>query len=103
MDTLICNSVRDNIYKTFFDNTTVSLNNRCTLQTYINYKKILISSSFDAINKVKGVLSRTHLTSLYYALVYHHLLYGITMWGNTCQVYLTKLMTKIVRCIADAY
>ena len=75
-------------------------------QTYRNDKKKRISSSFYFINKVKGVLSRKHLTSLYYALVYPHLLYGITMWGNTYQVYLTKLMTtqkKIVRCIAGAY
>ena len=73
---------------------------------HIERIKKRISSSFYAINKVKGVLNRKHLTNLYYALVYPHLLYGITMWGNTYQVYLTKLMTtqkKIVRCIAGAY
>ena len=50
-----------------------------------------VISGFYAINEAKDVLNRKHLTALYYAFVYPHLTYGITLWGNTYNIYLKKL------------
>lgn len=64
-----------------------------------------ITSGFYAINKAKSVLNRKCLTSLYYAFVYPHLSYGISLWGNTYNVYLKKLIVlqkKIVRVIMNS-
>jgi hypothetical protein len=63
-----------------------------------------LSSAFYAITKTKHVLNKTHLITLYNALVYPHLLYGITLWGNTYNVYLNKLnvlQTKLRRVMAN--
>lgn len=64
-----------------------------------------ISSGLYAISKAKCVLNRKHLVTLYYALIYPHLLYGITLWGNTYNVHLNKLyivQKKIIRIIMNA-
>ena len=48
-----------------------------------------IYKSFFAIRKARHVLSRKHLTTLYYSLVYPYLAYGVTLWDqptqHTCQ------------------
>jgi len=64
-----------------------------------------ISSAFYAINSAKHVLNRKYLKTLYYALVYPHIIYGITLWGNTYNVHLNKiiiLQKKIVRVITNS-
>jgi hypothetical protein len=50
---------------------------------HIKTMKKKISSAFYAINKVKYVLPRKHLNTLYYSLVYPYLTYGIILWGAT--------------------
>ena len=47
-----------------------------------------ISKSFFAIRKARHVLSRKHLTTLYYSLVYPYLAYGVTLWGSTYPTHL---------------
>jgi hypothetical protein len=72
---------------------------------HIKTMKKKISSAFYAINKVKYVLPRKHLNTLYYSLVYPYLTYGIILWGATYQVHLSKLIImqkKIIRAIAGA-
>ena len=48
-----------------------------------------ISKSFFAIRKARHVLSRKHLTTLYYSLVYPYLAYGVTLWGSTYPTHLS--------------
>ena len=45
---------------------------------HINVMKTKISKSFFAINKVKHILPRNMLTTLYYSLIYPYLTYGIS-------------------------
>ena len=58
---------------------------------HIQYIKNKISGSFHAINKVKYVIPRKHLTTLYYSLVYPYLTYGIILWGATYHVHMSKI------------
>ena len=72
---------------------------------HINMVKKRISNSFFAINKAKHVMDRHQLKTLYYSLVYHYLLYGITLWGANYHTYLSKLVImqkKIIRIISGA-
>jgi len=72
---------------------------------HINAASKRITSAFYAINSAKHVLNRKHLKTLYYALVYPHIIYGITLWGHTYQVHLSKiiiLQKKIVRVISNS-
>ena len=65
-----------------------------------------ISKSFFAIRKARHVLSRKHLTTLYYSLVYPYLAYGVTLWGSTYPTHLSKIIIrqkKVVRIIAGAH
>ena len=58
---------------------------------HINIIKKKISKSFLAINKVKYILPKKQLSTVYYSLVFPYLTYGILLWGATCHVHLSKL------------
>lgn len=69
---------------------------------HVNYVSLQLAKSIGIINKVKYILPKSILLSLYYTLVYPHLLYGNIVWGNTCSAILHKLVVlqnKIVRII----
>ena len=73
---------------------------------HINMMKKKISKSFFAINKVKNIMPKRHLSILYYSLIYPYLTYGIILWGAACQVHLSKLIImqkKSVRIMTGAH
>ena len=73
---------------------------------HINITKKKISKSFFAINKVKYILPKKQLSTLYYSLVYPYLTYGIILWGATCHVHLSKLsimQKKSIRIITGSH
>ena len=83
----------------------ITIDDKLKWDKHIEETSKRISKSFYAINKAKLVLNRKHLITLYHSLVYPYLLYGITLWGNTYNVYLTKLIIlqkKLVRLITGA-
>ena len=43
--------------------------------------------------KLRNVLPRKALLVLYYSMIHPHLLYSITIWGNTYEKYLKRLRT----------
>ena len=43
------------------------------------------------ISKLKQVIPVSALRTLYYSMIYPHLLYGIVIWGSTFKTYLGKL------------
>ena len=43
--------------------------------------------------KLRNVLPPKVLLVLYYSMIHPHLLYGITIWGNTYEKYLKRLRT----------
>lgn len=63
-----------------------------------------ISKSYFAINKIKYILPRRNLVTLYYTLVYPHLTYGITIWGGAHDIHLKKIIIfqkKLIRLISN--
>ena len=59
---------------------------------HINMMNKKISPSFFAINKVKHIMPKRHLNTLYYSLIYPCLTYGIILWRAACHVHLSKFM-----------
>ena len=58
------------------------------------------------IFKLKTLLPTSALLTLYYAIAYPHLLYGLTVWASTCQTYLKSLRTlqnKAVKIIGGGF
>ena len=61
-----------------------------------------VSRALGIINKVKCILNKSTLLSLYYTLVYPYMTYCNHVWGNACQNYvykLVKLQKKAIRII----
>ena len=58
-----------------------------------------------SLNRVKHQLPKTTMLQLYYTLIYPHLLYNITIWGNANQSDISKTITlqkKSIRIINKA-
>ena len=52
-----------------------------------------ISRSLGVMRKLRNVLPPKALLVLDYFMIHPHLLYGITIWGNTYEKYLKRLRT----------
>ena len=83
----------------------IHIDSKLDWHDHINSVKNKISSSSYAISKVKHLLNKKHLITLYYSMVYPYLDYGITLWGSSHSSYVNKLFSmqkKVVRNIAGA-
>ena len=69
----------------------IHLDNLMKWDAHINYIMQKISSGLYALNSMKRYLTTHNLTSLYYALIHPHLLYGCLLWGNTFKKHLHKI------------
>jgi len=79
-----------------------------TIDKYLNWHDHInniagkIRGSLYIINRVKNILSKNLLKTLYYSLIQSYMMYGITLWGSTHSTYLNKLFMlqkKAVRLI----
>jgi hypothetical protein len=73
-------------------------------QHHINACKSKLSNALYVIKNVKQNINTDCLKTIYYALVYSHLAYGVILWGSTYDVHLNKLVimqTKIIRAISN--
>jgi len=72
---------------------------------HLDYVKNKLNSSLYAMRRVKHILSKNHLMTLYYSLIYPYIDYGITMWGSATKIHtnkITLLQKKAVRIISNA-
>ena len=87
-----------------FLNTSISANDQIkhlgiTIDTRLNFEEHIgiaakkISRCLDVMCKLRNVLPPKALLVLYYSMIYPHLQYGITIWGNTYEKYLKRLRT----------
>ena len=51
------------------------------------------------INKIKHYIPHAMLKSIYYSIAYPHLIYCVTIWGNTSKIYLHKIQVQQNRII----
>jgi hypothetical protein len=81
----------------------VHLDSHLTWTNHINYIKSKISKGLGIINKVKQLLNKSTLLTLYYSFVYPYLTYCLIIWGGAANIHidlLLKIQKKIVRIIS---
>ena len=87
-----------------FLNTSISANDQIkylgiTIDTRLNFVAHIgiaakkFSRSLGVMCKLRNVLPPQALLVLYYSMIHPHLLFGITIWGNTYEKYLKRLRT----------
>jgi hypothetical protein len=64
-------------------------NREWSLQIESIYKKLVKYAGI--FYKLRNILPDRSLRTLYYAFVHPHILYGVEIYGNTCESYLEKL------------
>ena len=78
----------------------IYLDENLTWKKQVNKVKSIVSRSIFAMNKVKNLLPRDALKTLYYALVHCNLMYGLLVWGNAPSVQkLVILQKRAIRII----
>ena len=73
--------------------------------SHINVCKSKISSSIYAIKRIKNVVPKTYLRTLYFTLIHPFLTYGIPLWGATYDTHRKKLLIlqkRVIRIISRA-
>ena len=60
----------------------VFLNDNISWSAHIKHVSRTLSRSYYAILKMKDLLSTHYVLNVYYSLVYSHLSYNVTLWGN---------------------
>ena len=75
-----------------------------TWKPHINNVCTIVSRNIGIINKLKLCFPKTTLLTLYYALIYPYLNYGILAWGNACKTLLDRILLlqkKALRIISN--
>ena len=58
---------------------------------HIKVVETKVAHSIGILYKLKYVLLKDALLQLYHSLVHSYFIYGLTVWGNTFQTYISKL------------
>jgi Reverse transcriptase (RNA-dependent DNA polymerase)/Endonuclease-reverse transcriptase len=84
----------------------VLIDSKLCWKNHIHHVCTKMSRSIGVINNVKRLLPQNVLKLLYYTLVYPHLTYCITIWGQASSTSLSRvlmLQKRMVRIIDNAY
>ena len=71
----------------------ITIDNRLYFNEHINALATKISRSLEVLRKLRHILSISALRSFYYSMIHPHLLYEITVWGNTFDKQLKSIAT----------
>ena len=80
----------------------VTIDDRLTWKEHIANITLKISKINGIIYRTRSLLTREALRSIYYSLVYPHLIYGVVVWGNASTVHKKQLIVmqkRIIRTI----
>ena len=77
----------------------VLVDSRLSWSAHIDYIATKIAKSLGAINRIKTILPRKLLITLYYSMVYPYLNYCCIVWGGACPTILSKLIILQKRAI----
>ena len=69
----------------------VILDKKLNFKSHIEKVTCKISTSIGVISKIRYIFPTSSLVHLYYAIIHHHLLFGLPVWGSTFSSYLSKL------------
>ena len=90
----------DETYQTKFLG--VIIDSNLTWKQHIMYISGKIAKGIGIIKKVRKVLDKETLVTLYYSFIYRYLCYCSHVWGGTCVTYMNRLIIlqkKIIRII----
>ena len=82
----------------------VLIDSQLTFKNHINAVSLKVSRITGAMRRIRNFVTDKSLTMIYYSLIYPHLLYGISVWGNADNIHLDTLLTlqkKAVRIICN--
>ena len=82
----------------------VLIDSQLTFKNHINAVSLKVSRITGAMRRIRNFVTDKSLTMIYYSLIYSHLLYGISVWGNADNIHLDTLLTlqkKAVRIICN--
>ena len=72
-------------------------------QQNFKYHTAMVAKKFSVaagvVNKIKHYIPHAMLKSIYYSIAYPHLIYCVTIWGNTSKIYLHKNQVQQNRII----
>ena len=83
----------------------IIIDNQLTWKSHISYVSSKVSKSIGIICRLKFLLNKSTLKTLYFSLVYPYLFYGAIIWGNTYNSRLERLrilQKKIIRIITNS-
>ena len=81
----------------------IEIDSKLNFKIHISKVQSKISKGVGILYKLNKLLPTRILITLYYALIFPHLIYGIIIWGSTYSSYLTSLQTlqnKAIKAIA---
>ena len=83
----------------------IILDDCLSFKAHIEFLKTKISRLVGIASKLSYYLPTETLITLYYALIYFHILYGLPVWASTFNTYLhklKKLQTRAIRIITKS-
>ena len=81
------------------------IDHKLTWSEHISYTKSKISRSLYAMNRLKHMIGKQYLKTLYDSLVHSYLSYGVILWGGTYSTHLNAIRVsqkKALRCIYNS-
>ena len=82
----------------------VLIDSRLTFKNHITSVSLKVSRITGAMNRIRKYVTDNTLKLIYHSLVYPHLLYGVSVWGNADNTHLNSLhilQKKAVRIISN--
>ena len=70
----------------------INLDSKMTWEKHIHTIKGKVARGLGLISKAKKVLNSDSLVTLYYSMVYSHLIYCVEVWGNAAEIHLNSLL-----------
>ena len=83
----------------------IQLDSKLNFKPHIDFICSKLSKSTGMLFRVSKIVPQSIMIKLYYAFIYPHLVYGILIWGNSCDVHLNPLVLlqkKIIRILTSS-
>ena len=78
----------------------IILDENLNWKSHVENIALKISRCNGLLNKLKYILARYIMKTLYTSLILPHLTYGVILWGNNCR-YISQLQKKSIRIVAN--
>ena len=77
----------------------VTIDNRLNFSTHAQHIKTRVARGIGVMKKFSHLVPRTTLRSLYFSLVYSHVMYALPVWGNSGKMNFDKIASILDKAI----